>query len=526
MKTFVNGVLEELSSNENLKNTSIIKVLVESTKNSIALGGGLTKSYNNLRESLKEINEHLKKDVINTIISQFEKFENTNESRLTDMSKELNLIGIIENVKETTLFKDPVVMHTVSLLEDAIMTRQIPEHRCYGDFVNKLTPYSYDTVIKESINTIITYVNENQERLLVLDAIYEMSNSKLYQNEVETLTNMLLENTFTSDIIKLKTNSALPVLNELVRSLSTLEAAKSPDFSLGGGNEQCRVESSIIPATKINESTLLTYLDDKFFFISKNELVNESDNGLKNVVTVDSKLVKEKYSEFYSVCESFYKLGFESNPSGITTSNIDNFSMSFKVNESGALDIVINGETIKDPKSYDFNDILAMETTGIKHHVRNVLENTSSIFNFEFIKKITNDVSLKEAFVIEMNNSYHVCEKLNQVEREWTAGLNEYKLYRYVLENFNYDISPIFKFEINDELQKIKLIESQKEEINKNVVLLEKSISDLDLAMTSGDIDNDYISELEDIKEQLEGKIISLKERFITLDLKKKESLA
>ena len=69
------------------------------------------------------------------------------------------------------------------------------------------------------------------------------------------------------------------------------------------------------------------------------------------------------------------------------------------------------------------------------------------------------------------------------------------------------------------------MIESQKEEINKNVALLEKSISDLELAMVSGDIDNDYISELEDIKEQLEGKIIALKEKYITLDLKKKESL-
>ncbi len=164
-----------------------------------------------------------------------------------------------------------------------------------------------------------------------------------------------------------------------------------------------------------------------------------------------------------------------------------------------------------------------MESTKIKNNVSNVLKGSESIFNFEFIKLLENKTTGKETYIIEANGDYHVCEKLNSVEREWKDGIDEYKLYNYVLENFNYDISPIFKVKIDEAVSKIKEIEDNKKVININVSKLEESVKKIDDNLSSGEIDDKYHGELENIKHQLENKILSLREKYVEIDLKKKE---
>ena len=56
-----------------------------------------------------------------------------------------------------------------------------------------------------------------------------------------------------------------------------------------------------------------------------------------------------------------------------------------------------------------------------------------------------------------------------------------------------------------------------------NISKLEENIKKIDENMASGEIDSNYFNQLETIKEQLETKIISLKEQSIQYDLKKKE---
>ena len=91
------------------------------------------------------------------------------------------------------------------------------------------------------------------------------------------------------------------------------------------------------------------------------------------------------------------------------------------------------------------------------------------------------------------------------------------------MENFKYDISPIFKVKINEQVKAIKDIVSKKEEIVMNISKLEENIKKIDENMASGEIDSTYFNQLETIKEQLETKIISLKEQSVQYDLKKKE---
>ena len=197
--------------------------------------------------------------------------------------------------------------------------------------------------------------------------------------------------------------------------------------------------------------------------------------------------------------------------------------MEFKAEEDGILNLYVNENKIEDPNSINFSELLMVESSDVKSRVSNILKSTDSIFNFEFIKTLTNQLTLKEAYVMELNNDFHICEKINNVERIWKNDINEHKLYGYIMENFKYDISPIFKVKINEQVKAIKDIVSKKEEIVMNISKLEENIKKIDENMASGEIDSTYFNQLETIKEQLETKIISLKEQSVQYDLKKKE---
>jgi hypothetical protein len=530
MKTFVNNTINELTTNEDINKHSLVKVLVESVNNTIKMGGGLSSAYTSLKKGLTDINEHLKNDSIATVLGQFEKFESSDESRLIEMNSEVGLISIIEKIKSSDCYSDPVVMHKTTVLENSL-SKGYPEFKHYGSFLNSFLPHTYDNVIKESVEYVTNYLNNNQEKLLVLDAIYEMNYSGrvLYEDQIEGLSKMLINESYSSEAIKLKLNGELPVLNKLYKTLALHESARNDKFTIGNGNSNCKVTNTIVPSIKLDESGLLFYMDNKFMSIANKTKNNKKDSlsiGKKSIIKeISGDYIKENFKDFYKLCESFHMLNFQPNESGngIVSNTIRNMVLEFKVEEDGNLNLYLNENLIKDPSKFNFSEVLVLEKTDVKNRVANVLQSINSIFNFEFIKTISNNVSRKEAYIIEANGDYHVCEKLNQVERSWKKEINEYKLYNYVLENFKYDISPIFKVKIDEATSKIKEIENRKVEIKSNINVLEESITKITTTLSSGEIDERYSDNLENIREQLEKKIISLKEAVVTEDLKKKE---
>ena len=204
-------------------------------------------------------------------------------------------------------------------------------------------------------------------------------------------------------------------------------------------------------------------------------------------------------------------------------SNLKNFELEFKTDEAGKLNIYVNESLIENPAEYNFNEILTLESVNVKNTVKTILNETSNIFNLEFIKSLTNEQTGKQVMVMELEGDFHICEKLNQVERVWKNDINELKLHNYVLENFNYDISSIFQVKIDEQKSSIKALVERKSTIESNIKKLEEQIEKINTNLNSGEIDSKFFGQLEDIREQLETKINSLREEFVECDLKKKE---
>jgi hypothetical protein len=528
MKTFINKTLTELSNNSSLKSNTLLKVLTESTKNSMVTNPReVSLAYNTLKNGIVDLNKHLKNKDLNIIIEQFTKFEYTDSNRVYEIGKELNLNDKLSSIQKSDAYSDPMIMHKVIQTEEKL--KDTPEFMCYEFFINVFSNAVYENV-KACVKEVSDYVEKNKDRILVLESIHMMKSTSptLYVVEIEKLSKMLITEQYSSKAIKYKLNYKLPIINALSNKLSILEASREHPFSMGNGNSKCSIQSVISPSIKIGKSSVLLYMDDKFIALTQKNLksgtvLSESKNS--KVYQLEENYIKDKYNDFYKLCESFYKLQFSSNlkGNGIVSNSIRNFSLEFKTEDSKNLDMYINESKVADPSEINFVELLVLESNEVKERVNTLLKSIDSIFNFEFIKTLVNESTSNEINVMELNGDFHICEKPNKVERFWKNNINEYKLYNYVLENFNYDISPIFKVKINEQVSTINDLNTKKEEIENNISKLEVNIKKINDNITSGEIDSNYFNQLEDIREQLETKILSLKEQCVQFDLKKKD---
>jgi predicted carbohydrate-binding protein with CBM5 and CBM33 domain len=154
--------------------------------------------------------------------------------------------------------------------------------------------------------------------------------------------------------------------------------------------------------------------------------------------------------------------------------------------------------------------------------VNAIVENTKNIFNFEFIKEVTNDRTLSEALIFNLNESYYVCDKLNAAERDWKK-VDENELYQFIASKFNYDVSKIFKVKIDEATAVNKEIEEQKKTILENISKLEASVEKLDEASRNPNLDESETKYFIDLKENINSTISKLKEKYIAIDLLKKK---
>jgi hypothetical protein len=263
----------------------------------------------------------------------------------------------------------------------------------------------------------------------------------------------------------------------------------------------------------IRESRSLTGKETKVYI----------DDNFK-IAEVDPNYVKEKFPKFYKVAESFATLGFTKNVdgTGINSSSIRNFNIGLKTNGEKEIDLYLNESKVANVDDINLMEALALESTQIKEKVINLFENSASLYNFDFIKELSNDRTMSEALVLKLNEEYYICDKLNAAERDWRK-VDEYTLYTFCAEKFQYDISPIFKTKIDETIKSYQAIEERKKEITIDIEKLSTVMEKLQAAISNPDLDSDAIKKLEGIRESVESSITALKHDYVGLDLFKRD---
>ena len=353
-----------------------------------------------------------------------------------------------------------------------------------------------------------------------------VSNSQ-YANVSTELKRMLLKESYSSDILKIKYGTTIPIVNQLVNDLRLVESKKEGYFTLGEGDSITAISNLIAPATKAKDG-FIVYTNDRFVSIRESKSLTGKetkiyiDSNVK-IAEVDPQYIKSKFPRFYKVAEAFATLGFKKNidGTGVESSAIRNFNLRLSVNEKNNIDLYLNDNLVSNATEISLNEAISLETSDTKQRLVNLLENTENIFNFDFIKDVTNDRTLCEAKVFKLNTDYYICEKLNAAEYSWNK-MDEYAMYEFFAHKFNYDISPIFKTKIDEKVKKYQHIEKTKKDILGDVSKLEVTLDKLQTAIHEPEIEADAVKKLEKIKESIESTITALKQDYVGLDLIKK----
>ena len=165
---------------------------------------------------------------------------------------------------------------------------------------------------------------------------------------------------------------------------------------------------------------------------------------------------------------------------------------------------------------------MVFESSTTKTKINSLFENLSSIFHLEFIKEITNDRTLSEALVLNLNESYYVCDKVNAADREWSK-LNESQLTQFFSSKFNYDVTSIFKIKLDESARTLRIIEEKKKSILSDIEKLEQTSQKLDETINSNVVDHVDVQKLTSIKESIISAISNLKKEYEEVDLFKKK---
>lgn len=529
MKNFVDNVIVELNNDKELKGNSLVKLVTESVSNSIAKGENPDKIYDKLKSSILDINEHSSTPKLEKIIKDFEENENTVDSKILRLSKVGNLYEKLNVIKEAKAYSNPLISQKVDSYIERINSG-ILEFTLYPQFIVDFESHIVEKEVELSINSIYRIVEENRSDFEVLFSINQMKGGPkfpLYENVCNYLKECLAAKKYSSDSINMKFKDLnLPIVNTLVENLKSLESKKSKIFSLGNGTSETRIDNVIAPATKSTNEGIILYHDDRFINISeKSELTgNESEvhinEGGFTISTIKPEYVKENYSNFYSVCEAYARLGFKKSEdnSGVESSLVRNFKMGFAINEENNLDLLINGEIVDDAKSVNISEALVMESNEVNALTNVIFENLDSLSNFEFIKKASNHKTLKECSVFKLKDSYFLCENVNISERSWKK-VGPLALYEYFLGNYEYDIKNTFGTELTKEYRKKLKQDKKKFKLQENISKLEETVNKLDEALSHKGLDTSKISKLEKIKESVLDQINYLKEKYVSVSV-------
>lgn len=529
MKGFVDKILNELKSNTAINSQPLVKLLTESIDKSIVLGESQDSIYSNLKNGIAAIKSNVASPVLESIVSQFEKIENTDTVLTYSIAKKANLSEKLNAIKKSKSWSNPVISSQVEVFEN-YLTEGILDFALCESFINAFASHNYDTVIAKQVKNTERYLNENRSAILLLNAVYSLDSmpSQNYNEVSEDLKKMLINESYTSDILKLKYGNTVPVINQLISDLRIIESQTTGYFTLGEGDSFTQVTNLITPATKAKDG-LIVYMDDRFVSIRESKGLTGKEtsvyiDGTFKIAEIDPAYVKEKFPKFYKVSESFATLGFKKNidGTGVESNSIRNFNIGFKTNENRELDLYLNESKVSNIEDINLMEALVLENTSIKERVINLFENSKNLFNLDFIKELSNDITLAEATILKLNEEFYICDKINAVERNWRK-VDEHALYEFCMTKFNYDISPIFKTKIDEKKEAYKKIEEKKSSITVDITKLEQTMEKLQAAISSPDLDSDAVKKLTGIRESIESTLTSLKQDYVGLDLFKKD---
>jgi hypothetical protein len=411
---------------------------------------------------------------IKPILEKLDMIEGTTGEQKKTVFEQFNLKGRIKSLVESTrkyktAGNDFTANNVITICEKHLNTlyansSNSSETQVAAKLVNELMAFNWIEPVAESVNSIISFVNENYMSFEVAEILRVLENAKgneFYQTAILKLNE--IKNLSEAEIrenVKYKFDALtwVPEIKYLVETLNSIEGNLS-------SNELAVVEKVYSPITEMDGQTIF-YLSGNVYGIKENE-----------IVPIDPKTLTALYLTLIGVQESF-KFGVND-----LTLYKNSSTIRFELNEEGKSDFFFNGKKIETVKeANDLRNFLLANGTFKVHEMNDlniVAEAYTHIAEFtelDFVQSVSsrtnpgvrvNIIRVSENVYVNRINPYMQINEFRKAE-------NANQAIDLVKEYVNFDPSASLIDLLEGEAKKAAVVEAKKNDLYSKINFLKE----------------------------------------------------
>ena len=422
-------------------------------------------------------------------------FINTNQSMLdwVENQKRLNTIknlGVYETAKrllekegKTNEALADVLNETLERLENE------PEYMVYEDFISALSPFNYLNAVDTELSAAKDRTEKYKQDIDLMKIVEVMKQSKSYYLVplIEDAVNDFIEKKTEQSKDSLVNIAMKYSYDPFVRSLIEILNLDKSNLDLIQETAQASVKSIYSPLMYLKENLVLFNVNNRFYIKKGNHIQKLNEEQTKSVK-----------SDFKNLCSIINDGRVVINENSITiyhgndTCQINNEKMTINEEEISLYRLKKLFETAKligDKKAEMYNMMEAL------------YRNYNNIASIDFAKHIElNENENAFADIFKLNQKVYINLRTPNSHETFYKNVNPIQSKNIILENLNYDITPIFKDVMPKEQQILREMEETKkayqsyiDELNEKINVFESSNLEVADALRE---------ELEDIKQE------------------------
>jgi hypothetical protein len=452
------------------------------------------------------------------------------ESQMPDISTKpknsvvfsFGLVNTVSALKNSSMGDLPAGKILLEKYEHLLLGKGISEAFIIEGLLNDLRSFSWENSVAPVLENLTNIFENRRREIEVVKAYESIKNApgrELFSDATGQMKNWLLAENKSSDTLVhgLKSFGFNPLVRNLVSFLSLYENDNSSKFHLGFDNNVCNIDNLYSPIT-VNENETLFYSSGKFLKI-------DHESGVLQECNMDE--VPEELADKAQIV-SDRDVKIDNNKISLNIGN-NKVEIIF-TNESK--EIYFDGKRINESDlpvavSVSTNNLLESSNHKINKAVF-IAKNAEDIVDIDFGKKIKSKVYENVEVNIFKTESGIYVQTVNPAMRlNKIYEANATQAITIVKDFIKYDISESLTEFLEGEQAFLSVMKNDKNEIIKNVEVLESQLRKLDIAKK----ENPLLAksdELIALEEGIHDEISSLQDRWnqINLEISRFESKA
>lgn len=438
------------------------------------------------------------------------------ESQMTDLSTgaknsvsfSFGLINTVSALKNSSLADLPAGKILLEKYDHLLLSRGISEAFIFESFLGDLQPFSWENSVSpvlESLNRTFDNRRREIEVLKTYETMKSAPGRELFSDATDQMKNWLVSETKSSETLihGLKRFGFNPMVRNLVSFLSIYENENTGKFHVGFDNEVCKVENLYSPI-HVNENETIFYSGGKFLKLDQNsgfikecnmdEVPAELQDQANIIDDRDVKIDNNRIS--LNIGNNKVEIVF-------TNESKEVYFDGKRINESD-LPVAVSVST---------NNLLGGSNSKISRAVF-VAQNADDIVDIDFGKKIRSKIyEGVEVNIFKTEHAIYVQTVNPSMRLNKIYEANATQAISIIKDFIKYDISESLTEFLDGEQAFLSVMKNDKNEIVKNIDILERELIKIDALRKDNPILADS-HEIVTLQESIENEIDNLKDRW------------